>query len=684
MLSCQSIQILMTVTQKVILYGGIDTNGALMLARGKPLSVVLLSGRKESARLFRQNCQKLKFLHSCDRYETEIQKRIEQEDYSVCQGASFVQRLSLLRSQNRPLERPTLPNRTERICCSKENGEDCQEEVVPYARHCFRHILEDENQMLFYQCAAEFPGGLRCIEPCFDVINEQPLCIEHAKTMRVEPKLKKPKKKTKPFALTKPFRKRRNQQKKNVRPQKPIPPAEPLKCLPSLPSFSTKFTASQNSPSPTKLDSTGDIAENEMSYILERNLGISLNDADLNMVAEEESLNSDAEEEDLSKILPKFTDLNEFFGGKNGDSLYSKEEADVLEKLFQVSEEIKLDMDDAEEDEDRTHEEDTGMEDVVGDDLPSDLQSAANKLMEDMREADSQPNGDMILPPNTVPSTISSTPSVQQPVANQAILNALAGPTACPPNSFSPSSIPQGQEQSNSQALNNAFMANGMFSMNPASAMLHMAAMSQQIGLNQGLPNTHGQLQRVQTPAMSPQTPHLVNSLTQHSPQPHVATQGDNNLIQAVVSQPTVLPSFRQTWNSGPMAQNLLSRSSNGLIPHSASLDVSGANQIHFQQIANSANYLLQQQQQRHQFAAGLSSVVDPSLMKAVANLANLNGTSMSQPHVTSPSQFTPLQQALLGVPRLGGPPTMPLPTSSPIMSVNNGSNVHNVPPPKT
>lgn len=52
-----------------------------------------------------------------------------------------------------------------------------------------------------------------------------------------------------------------------------------------------------------------------MSYILERNLGISLNDADLNMVAEEESLNSDAEEEDLSKILPKFTDLNEFFGG---------------------------------------------------------------------------------------------------------------------------------------------------------------------------------------------------------------------------------------------------------------------------------------------------------------------------------------------------------------------------------
>lgn len=95
-----------------------------------------------------------------------------------------------------------------------------------------------------------------------------------------------------------------------------IPLSEPLKCLPSLPSFSTKFTASQNSPSPTKLDSAGDIAENEMSYILDRNLGLSLNDADLNIVAEEEgaSLNSDAEEEDLSKLLP--TDLNEFFGGK--------------------------------------------------------------------------------------------------------------------------------------------------------------------------------------------------------------------------------------------------------------------------------------------------------------------------------------------------------------------------------
>ena len=49
------------------------------------------------------------------------------------------------------------------------------------AHNNFIDILEDENQMLYFQCSAEFPGGLRCIEPAFDVLNELPLCIEHAK-----------------------------------------------------------------------------------------------------------------------------------------------------------------------------------------------------------------------------------------------------------------------------------------------------------------------------------------------------------------------------------------------------------------------------------------------------------------------------------------------------------------------
>ncbi|KAJ8035973.1 INO80 complex subunit D-B [Holothuria leucospilota] len=630
----------------------------------------------------RHNCQKLKYLQRCDRYNQKSRKDLSKRIIQSARAHPFGTTVSLLRSFDRPLERPTLPNRTERICCSKENGEDCQEEVVPFARHCFRHILEDENQMLFYQCAAEFPGGLRCIEPCFDVINEHPLCIEHAKTMRVEPKLKKPKKKTKPFALTKPFRKRRNHQKKNVRPQKPIPPAEPIKGFTSLPSFSTKFTASQTSPSPTKLDSAGDIADKEMSDILDRNLGLSLADADLNMVnGDEASLDSNGEEEDLSKLLPN---INEIFGGKNGDVLYTKEDADVLEKLFEVSEQIKLDMDVATVDGDRTQDdEDTGIGDVVGDDLPSDLQSAANKLMEDMRGQETQQNGDVILPPNTVPST-SSAPSVQPPVANQAILNALAGPTPCPPNSFSPSSMQTGQEPSSSQSLNTAYMPNSMFSMNPASAMLHMAAMSQQIGLTPGMPSPHGQLPRVPAPAMSPHNPHLVNNLPQHSPQSHVAGQNDSSLLQGGgANQTTVLPSFRQIWNTSPLSQNILNRSTmaNGLSPHSTSLDASGNNQMVFQnQISNTAANFLQ----RHPFPPGITGLDPTQMMKAVASIASMNGTSVTQPHVTSPGQFTSLQQALLGTPRLNNPQLIPMQTTSPIMSVNNGSNVHNVPPPKT
>lgn len=45
----------------------------------------------------------------------------------------------------------------------------------------YTDVLEDEDQVLFYQCGAEFPGGFRCIEPSFDMLNEQPLCQEHAK-----------------------------------------------------------------------------------------------------------------------------------------------------------------------------------------------------------------------------------------------------------------------------------------------------------------------------------------------------------------------------------------------------------------------------------------------------------------------------------------------------------------------
>lgn len=56
-----------------------------------------------------------------------------------------------------------------------------------------------------------------------------------------------------------------------------------------------------------------------MNDILDRNLGLDLADADLNMVNGEEgaSLNSDAEEEDLSKLLPNFNEINEILGGKN-------------------------------------------------------------------------------------------------------------------------------------------------------------------------------------------------------------------------------------------------------------------------------------------------------------------------------------------------------------------------------
>lgn len=53
----------------------------------------------------RQNCQKLKFLHSCDRYEQKSRKELSRRIIQSARAHPFGTTVSLLRSQNRPLER---------------------------------------------------------------------------------------------------------------------------------------------------------------------------------------------------------------------------------------------------------------------------------------------------------------------------------------------------------------------------------------------------------------------------------------------------------------------------------------------------------------------------------------------------------------------------------------------------
>ncbi|XP_060075914.1 INO80 complex subunit D-like [Ylistrum balloti] len=124
----------------------------------------------------------------------------------------------------------------ERQCCHKNDEEvQCENDVLPYANHCLKHIMYNVDQQLFDYCTAKFADNTQCCVPVNDFKHELPLCMEHGLKADTyldgdtEFKPKRPRKKTKPSALTRPPKKgkKKKNQRKNIRPQKPSPPSEP-------------------------------------------------------------------------------------------------------------------------------------------------------------------------------------------------------------------------------------------------------------------------------------------------------------------------------------------------------------------------------------------------------------------------------------------------------------------------
>ncbi|CAL1533161.1 unnamed protein product [Lymnaea stagnalis] len=119
-----------------------------------------------------------------------------------------------------------------KICCHKSEKEgQCQNQCLPYANHCVKHITYNINQQLFDFCTAKFANNVQCCLPSFDLRHELALCQEHAakadnyqKQLELENK-KKPRKKSKPPALTRPPRKGKKKKKgRYSKAQKPLPP----------------------------------------------------------------------------------------------------------------------------------------------------------------------------------------------------------------------------------------------------------------------------------------------------------------------------------------------------------------------------------------------------------------------------------------------------------------------------
>ncbi|XP_033624508.1 INO80 complex subunit D-like [Asterias rubens] len=549
-----------------------------------------------SSRL-RSHCACVLQSDRCQRTKRLKSKRLCLALIKAAREHSFGAVVSILGLNRQPLTRPKVELPPDRTCASKEeSGDACQEEAVPYSSRCYRHILEDEHQELFHQCSAEFPGGFRCIEPAFDMQNDDPLCLEHCKRMRLQPKQKKPRKKTKPSALTRPNKKKKT--RRNVRPQKPIPPAFPQRNSGMPPSFSLdmprlSLPADDMDPGDINLD-----------------LGIDTSDLRMTSDADNSDLNSEGNGSDLSEILPKLQmdmpelslfesdDFTKFVkeheeADKNGDGDYmpipmpTREEQEALERAFlEVSNSVQESLDQLSKQsmdqhlstnssmfDEQNNSGDSGDQDGA-DGLPRDLQSAANRLLQDtMRQntVDAM-TGSLHHSANLANSVSTSNLSVTQASGPLHVMTSVAGQTAFHDNGghfnavaglMGQNALPvpqlHGQSLESLRMQTPVLMGNGMVQMNSAMLNLqrHMANSPQQ------------------SPHSNQMSPHHV--LAQHSPQissamlqqPRTISGQPSPMHSPVItltsanSQHMALPSFRQTWSVAPSPTALILNNSN-------------------------------------------------------------------------------------------------------------------------
>ncbi|CAK9304481.1 unnamed protein product [Gordionus sp. m RMFG-2023] len=57
----------------------------------------------------------------------------------------------------------------------------CLKPALPYSNLCSNHIAVHPNQQLFERCSAKFSNNIQCSNPTFDLLNDVPLCWQHAR-----------------------------------------------------------------------------------------------------------------------------------------------------------------------------------------------------------------------------------------------------------------------------------------------------------------------------------------------------------------------------------------------------------------------------------------------------------------------------------------------------------------------
>ncbi|KAB7504567.1 KAT8 regulatory NSL complex subunit 2 [Armadillidium nasatum] len=70
------------------------------------------------------------------------------------------------------------PKQSSSKCIYSEGSWKCGVKTVPYSKYCFKHILQDDHQVLFKPCGSTQGGGEECVTPVIP-LPHTPMCIYH-------------------------------------------------------------------------------------------------------------------------------------------------------------------------------------------------------------------------------------------------------------------------------------------------------------------------------------------------------------------------------------------------------------------------------------------------------------------------------------------------------------------------
>ncbi|XP_019632217.1 PREDICTED: LOW QUALITY PROTEIN: INO80 complex subunit D-like [Branchiostoma belcheri] len=324
-------------------------------------------------------CRKYAQLLQSLRRSADKQALNQQESRAVLgsYGSDRRETVEVLREESRHRDsvavrhshRPSVRRRdvgVSRVCTGDWEGQKCTRRALPLTRFCVQHVGANPDQLLYQRCTARFSDGRQCSTTVFDIAHERPLCLEHARKRELSqkreadrkaaaalaaqhgPPPKKPRKKSK-SSHSRSSKKSKSKKKRNSRPQKPIPPAKPVGNNDI--SLSLGIDTSALSPAPEGIDPddiTEDLQELD-GHDIEKSLELDIDDTDLNIDNVQSALEGThhapglLESHDFADVLPKLPeDLEgfDFFTGKNGEFVPTREEAEELERALEAANDV--------------------------------------------------------------------------------------------------------------------------------------------------------------------------------------------------------------------------------------------------------------------------------------------------------------------------------------------------------